>query len=1343
MKRNRLRISLAVLAVLALAIVLAPTLLSGVVGGKIVDAIAPKVEGSVTLGRASFGWLGPQRLEALAIDGGGEVGSIRVDVEVAQGLLALVTGDEVEVAIDGAVTTTVDAQGQLGLTRLARAQPAAATAPSAPAPASNASPLGGRRVTVRFDGLDLSATRTAPGAESQRLSIDDLRGTVALSDAASGGIAIASTLAADTKVDSRAGKLEISCDATVPMRAGAPAPLATVGRARVKASNLALPAAGIGAVVVDALALSADLDADGATLELDATASAAGAEPAKIAARIETAALADANGAFRIDPTAVKANVEVDALPLAMLAPYAPEIRPGVRLDLVRDLGATADLRLSHQPGARTRLELMSERVVLSAEADVAADGSGFTGGALEFRGAAQPALLAALGVDATGPLALSALGRELAWSRGGEPLAAAAGSVEVALAEPFEGKAPGDIAVRANSLRATFEKAAGSPAAAATVTLAANYGAVGAIGLSARASVDLSAGSIPTGALDANLAIDPATLERFTNGAVIARRELATLKISVPALSYAPADGVAAKGRVELGGALALDAGENEAMLSAFGADFDLPRAGSATPGSIEAGAVIDGAQARISQRFRALPTGLDGLAKSALEGAVTIEGIDPALIARLAPASADAMGLLGRGAMRVEVRNRVDGDALAATVAVEAPSASVSASLRARSDEILATDFVARATLTAESVKSLRLPETVELAPGARVVARVPSFRLARGAEGFAPGGEVDAQVDIEALVVRRAPGLSAALPSTTLATAARWNFADSRATARGTLTMADAAGAIDFDLAWRKASEATVFAGVEGTVAARGLDLAKLEGAFGAERGAWSGLAGGPGSLRVAISEKVRAEAEIELDFPSADATVNAVVEAVPSGSVARLDARVDASLTPERFATLAGLAGDPRRRVLEPVRVALATKSATVPLGAGFAPDLARATIDATATVSAVSIEITDAAGARTTVSTGALDASVRSAALADEIAIVVATAKPAPAGAGALDVDARVRNAIARGADAKAAPVLDATVRATRYPAAAIDALAGTKGAIRKYLGDAVDATIDARAVDAASGQGTIAARIASEFASLDAPDLALADGFLRVKAATPVVATLAMSPAVKQELLATINPVFADVETAQAARFTLSELSWPIDGDRSRFDAKARLEVGEVRLTNSGPLGFLIGMLGGERTTGFEALVEPLALDVAKGRLVYRDFALRAGKTASGQWKNSLVFAGDIDLAPASPVARAISTAVPLADAARWSSDARRVFEEIERAAPDVAKALTVGVELSGPLFDAQGRPAKLKEKLKLPDLGDVLRDNPGALIDAAGGIFDALRRKKDGAKPR
>ena len=57
-------------------------------------------------------------------------------------------------------------------------------------------------------------------------------------------------------------------------------------------------------------------------------------------------------------------------------------------------------------------------------------------------------------------------------------------------------------------------------------------------------------------------------------------------------------------------------------------------------------------------------------------------------------------------------------------------------------------------------------------------------------------------------------------------------------------------------------------------------------------------------------------------------------------------------------------------------------------------------------------------------------------------------------------------------------------------------------------------------------------------------------------------------------------------------------------------------------------------------------------------------------------------------------------------------------------------------KSLTVGLKLSGPLFDAGGKPAKLKQELALPDVGQVLRDNPGAVIDAVGDIFDALRKR-------
>jgi uncharacterized protein (DUF697 family) len=55
-------------------------------------------------------------------------------------------------------------------------------------------------------------------------------------------------------------------------------------------------------------------------------------------------------------------------------------------------------------------------------------------------------------------------------------------------------------------------------------------------------------------------------------------------------------------------------------------------------------------------------------------------------------------------------------------------------------------------------------------------------------------------------------------------------------------------------------------------------------------------------------------------------------------------------------------------------------------------------------------------------------------------------------------------------------------------------------------------------------------------------------------------------------------------------------------------------------------------------------------------------------------------------------------------------------------------------------VKLSGPLFDASGKPAKLTQELALPDIGDVLRENPAAVIkgigQGIGGVIDAIRKK-------
>jgi hypothetical protein len=153
-------------------------------------------------------------------------------------------------------------------------------------------------------------------------------------------------------------------------------------------------------------------------------------------------------------------------------------------------------------------------------------------------------------------------------------------------------------------------------------------------------------------------------------------------------------------------------------------------------------------------------------------------------------------------------------------------------------------------------------------------------------------------------------------------------------------------------------------------------------------------------------------------------------------------------------------------------------------------------------------------------------------------------------------------------------------------------------------------------------------------------------------------------------------------------------------------------------------------------MLQAGRIEGFEAQIDPLRVTVSKGRLTYRDFSLRAGKTQTGAWRNSLVFSGDIDLTATPVYANEIRTAVPLSDAANWSSDARGVFETIGAASPELLKSLSVGVKLSGAVFDANGKPAKLKQELALPDIGDLLRRDPGAVIEGIGGIIDAFRKK-------
>ena len=167
-----------------------------------------------------------------------------------------------------------------------------------------------------------------------------------------------------------------------------------------------------------------------------------------------------------------------------------------------------------------------------------------------------------------------------------------------------------------------------------------------------------------------------------------------------------------------------------------------------------------------------------------------------------------------------------------------------------------------------------------------------------------------------------------------------------------------------------------------------------------------------------------------------------------------------------------------------------------------------------------------------------------------------------------------------------------------------------------------------------------------------------------------------------------------------------------------------------------MQLVSSELLGAMLAIAGTEQSGGVSAYLDPLNAQIEKGRLTYRDFTLKVGKTAQGGWRNSLVFAGDIDLAAKPIRANSISTSIPLSDLGSWSRQARGLFESIGASNPDLLKRLTVGVEMKGPLFDPSGKPVKPDPKFKWPDLGDVLRSDPGSVIDAVGDIFKDKPKK-------
>ena len=1334
-------------ASLVVLVALLPTILSWGIASMIVRSnLADRIHGEVKAPLVLLGWFSAQRVGGLRIDGAEGAGQIDLDIEVDQGLFGLAMGDDITATIRGSVISATGPNGEYRLLEALKTPQSEAipeTSPSAPTSTGTSiaapdAPFFGTRklqlTLVDFSIGDWNADRSAG-------SIAILSGDVALDGAKAHIDLSAKASSKQSGTTNAAGACTLKGDAVLVTSASGGIDLfkSTLECAlELKDARFVTPR---GVVEKASLSMSVSKDAEG-SIAIDGRGEGAveGGAASTLAVKLRATECIDASGSVQFDLAKVIANVDLRAMPIAPLTPLLRAVGVDARIDPTLDLGETADILITAAGAGAARLSIDTQRMKLNFAGTVTPDGTSVRDGVLDASMTLRNELVSAMaGIEAKTPLHATLSGKSITWTQaidGTEaPMKSAAGEFQFELTRPMNLTVPASMTGLASATSvgvqvctARVSKQAGVDTISAMSTLDATLGVGGQLRLTSSADLDLASMRAAHINLDCSGAIDPSMLAALSKDAVQVGPRGATIKVQVTELAVDPAlDSIVSSGtvRVDVGGSLILQSASTQTAVTNIALIAKMPSANAL--GSLDLSASVDGSNARIVQSFAAIPQRFDDVAQLGLSGTISLQGIDPSLITRFVPAAAESIGVLGRGPIACTLKNDTKNSRLNAEFSVKAANVEASGTAQIAKESIGLQGIRVAATLSAESLAALPLPEGMLFEPGANFTVTVPACELRQSSAGWSLESALTANVVAKNIRVLRAPGLSAPLGVATFDATVSYAMQEERASAKGSATLGGGgtAGAMQFDLAWKKPAEAKLFGGAEGTLSFTKFDLARFEPSFGIQEGMYSGLLGGAGSLSVQFKEQPAASANVTLDFPKTKGSIALAVTGDAAKRRASGTGSVTAEISAEAFGKLAGISNDTTRRVMQPVTASLTIDSFACALDAAMQPVLESGAFALRGALSPVAIEIIGANQTKSIVSIGALALTASATRLAEQVTVKLSSDASGKS-SGTLAVDATVRSALS------AKPIMDADVRATKFPAATIDALAGTNGALQKYVGDAIDATFLAKGVS--QDRGTASASIKSAFASVDAPNLAFGDGFLKVTKEKPLRATFMMNDAVKQELLASINPVFTDVVSPNPAVFTLTSLAWPTDGDRRKFDAAFDLTLGEVRLTNSGPLAFLIGMTGTANKDGMDALVEPLHGTISHGKLTYDNFNLRFGKTATSTWKNSIVFAGDVDLVAL--YATAITTEVPLADAANWSKQADLLVQGLSASGQEFVKGLKVGVKMSGPLFDRNGKPAKLDVSPTFPDVGKALLDNPAGLIETAGSIFDAFRKK-------
>jgi hypothetical protein len=1367
-KRRFLRV-LAVLLLLGVLLVLAaPTLLSfGPAAGVTRNAIADSVNGDVTLRAVRLGWLSGQSVEGLSIRDADGRNAIDVDVKIHNGLLSLAMGGTVDATMSGRAAGTIEPDGSTGLAKLFATTKEGGSAPSGPAgPASPPSGLpAGVRANLVIERFDV---RLEDSVRTRVYALNQLRGSASIDGDAG-----------TAKADLRGGTEMLGSKGEVSLVASASNLGGTLDLAKV-AFDLALSANGVRVPAGDTnadfsrIAVTVRSPGLGQSLVLDAKAEGTvdGMTPSTLSADLIVDAPIGKDGAVAIDPARVRGTVEAANLPVAIGQPFLA----GTDIVLAEDLGPTIDRLALAAPGgaaAPITLELAARQAKLSAQATVGADGS-VTGGSFDGTATATPETLKRVAkVDVDAPVRLALRGQDLLWrapAGDAAPWSTLVGRIEVVPEAPFAYRDGAGYSIAIGSSGALrVGRAATTDPFAIDAAFALGFGggeikalAPGEPNLRAAAQLAPSLDRVREATLDFAATLDPAFLAVATKRTFTAplplRVSVARLDAAMPPKS---ASDLSVEARVEIPGMSAIFVEELSRDVR-FG-DLVATLVGRDPSKEIvlDAKARVDAGSLALRQTLRGLPEDLTNLDPLALDvrGTTSLAGIDGAAIGAWVPtqrALIDAAGIRG---LSLELANEPAGSGrhkVVVTLGGEPLRGDVAAIVGRDDATIERLDLAGTMgqdlviALQGESDSKVKLAKS---APFTVRLANPVTITFAQLADGRLPAG-LAARIGLPELVVREGPGLASPVvlrdfDATVTVASAEQAAVKGAFSAVGTTSPSDRIERAAFDLGWRKPTGPTLLSGATGTVSLTGVNVPWVEAVLGQPKGRLATWTGDDGSLAIALArDGDRESVRIEPTFPRLTGAVDVVAERQ------RVFARGTDIRTRVRAVELRRFVNPPdappggsRYDFENFLAVRVPTLAVELPQGlreGGMS--FAGATMDARVETDPLGMRIVSGPGSGQRMTIPGVVATLASQRFEDGIRFGVRHA--GEAGGATIAIDGTARSLLAAdGSLAAESARLDLDAEVRKLPTVVLDLLVGKGGTIARALGDTIE--LSAKATNASKTDGRLSFSAKAPYAEIAAPAIEIKEGVVRVAQASPITASFEMSPSVRDELLYLINPVFADVGIVKRrANFALTDFAYPLDGDMRKFNGDFSLDVGEVTFRKGQQFGAVLSLLRNRSATEeLEGLILPLAVQVRSGVLSYRDFGVRLGRVpaatpgGAADWQTKMDFRGEIDLTQQPPRAVAITTALPASQVGSFSSDVRRFFETIP-GGPDgeLARALSIGVTLSGPLFNPDGTFATLDRRITLPTAEDMAREaarDPGRLLEQGIKIFDQLQRDR------